>query len=63
MTLFHKMPFYALYLTGSTLRSFLSQFQGQFEAKNTFFELAVGVIEISQNKNGMTEQRNQNDGI
>ena len=37
MTLIHKMPFSALYWAGSNLRSFFSQFQGQFKAKNTFF--------------------------
>ena len=51
MTSFHKMPFYALYLTGSTLRSFLSQFQGQFEAKNTFFDRAVADLSWHFTKN------------
>ena len=51
MTLFHKMPFSALYWAGSTLRSFLSQFQGQFEAKNTFFDWAVADLSWHFTKN------------
>ena len=51
MTLFHKMPFSALYWAGSTLRSFLSQFQGQFEAKNTFFDQAVADLSWHFTKN------------